>query len=308
MKYAQKKRVFYLERVFLLSNFKIITETNTDLPQKMIDELGIHAIPMLFTQCDKEYLNYADGRELDHLEFYKKLKEGHMSTTAQIPMAAFRDYLTPYLDEGMDVLYLGFSSGLSGTFSSCSIVAEELREDYPDRKIIMVDTLCASMGEGLIVTYAVNKQKEGASIEEVAKWVEDNKQKVAHYFTVEDLHHLKRGGRLSGTSAAIGSVMNIKPILRVNEEGGLVPCGKVRGRKQSLDFLAKTVVEKAVNIQDEYVYICHANCEEDAKYIIECIERDGKPKGVVSSMIGPVIGGHAGQGAIGVFFIADSRE
>ncbi len=291
-----------------MSNYKIVTETNTDLSQKAIDDLNIHAIPMLFTQCDKEYKNYADGRELNHLEFYDRLKEGHMTTTAQISMEQFRKEICPYLDAGLDVLYIGFSSALSGTFSTCSIAAHDLREEYPERKIIMIDTLSVSMGEGLLVYYAALMQKEGKSIEEVEKWVLDNRLKVAHWFTVEDLFHLKRGGRLSGASAAIGTVMGIKPILYIADDGKLVPNSKVRGRKQSLDVLVDKVLQKAENINDQVIFISHANCEEDAKYIENKIKYEAVPKDIVINLIGPVIGGHAGQGAIAVFYLAKSRD
>ncbi len=297
----------FLKGCFFLS-YKIITETNTDLPQNIIDELDVHAIPMLFTQCDKEYKNYADGRELNHFEFYEKLAQGHMSTTAQISMDTFANEVKPYLDAGLDIIYIAFSSSLSGTFSTCNIAAQELREEYPERKIILVDTLSASMGEGMLVYYAAKMQKEGKSIEEVEQWVLENRLKLAHWFSVEDLHHLKRGGRLSGASAAIGTVMNIKPILYINDEGKLVPNGKVRGRKQSLDELANKVIENAVDIENEYVFICHANCEDDAKYIANKIKYETKPKETIINMIGPVIGGHAGQGAVAVFFFAKSRS
>ncbi len=290
-----------------MSNYKIITETNTDLPQKIIDELDVHAIPMIFTQCDKEYKNYADGRELDHLEFYERLKEGHMTTTAQISMEMFRQEVCPYLDKGIDILYIAFSSALSGTYSTCSVAAQDLREEYPERKIILVDTLSVSMGEGLLVYYAALMQKEGKSIEEVADWVSENRLKVAHWFTVLDLFHLKRGGRLSGASAAIGTVMGIKPVLYIDDEGKLTPNSKVRGRKQSLDILVDKVLKCADNLKDQVIFISHANCEEDAKYIESKIKYEAVPKDVIINMIGPVIGGHAGQGAIAVFYLANSR-
>ncbi len=291
-----------------MNNYKIVIDTNSDIPQHMIDELCVHAIPMRFVLDGVEYENYADGRKYPFDEFYKKLRSGSISTTNQISFTQFFDEIKPILDEGLDVLYLSFSSGLSGSYNTCCLAAKELLEEYPERKIIVVDTLAASMGEGLIAYYAVQEKNKGKTMEEVAKWVEDNRLKVTHNVVVDDLNHLKRGGRLSGSSAFFGTMLNIKPLLHITNEGKLVPIEKIRGRRQSLDTLVSMAKNDIKNPSESIVFLSHADCEEEAQYIVDKIKSEVGVKEVVMNFIGPVVGGHAGPGTIAIFYMSNGRE
>ncbi len=285
-----------------MANYKIVTETNADMTQQMVDELDIHAIPMRFVQEGVEYENYADGRQLAFSEFYTKLRAGNMSTTTQISMDQYRNEITPYLEQGLDILHIGFSSALSGSFNTCCITAKELMEEYPERKIILVDTLCMSMGLGLLVNYAVQQKNSGKTMEEVEAFVLNNRDAFQHWFTVDDLAHLKRGGRLSGSAALFGTMLNIKPILTL-KEGKLEPVDKVRGRRQSLDYIIEKAKREAVNPKDYLMCVLHADAIEDAKYVADKLKKEVKPKEVLINFVGPVIGGHAGPGTIAVIFI-----
>ncbi len=270
---------------------------------EMIEELGIHTIPMRFMQEGVEYENYADGRQLAFTEFYKKLREGHMSTTTQISMDQYRNEVTPFLEQGLDILHLSFSSGLSGSYNTSCIAAQELMEEYPERKIIIVDTLCMSMGLGLLVYYAAQEKNKGKSMQEVADWVERNRGSFQHWFTVDDLSHLKRGGRLSGSAALFGTMLNIKPILRLNEEGKIEPVSKIRGRRQSLDELFNKVKNEAYNQKEYAICILHADAIDDAKHLETKIKKELGAKNLYINYVGPVIGGHAGPGTIAVIYI-----
>jgi DegV family protein with EDD domain len=217
-----------------MKDYSIITESTSDLSQDMVDELGIRVIPMAFSFGSESYLNYPDFRELDIHKFYERIKNGERSTTALVNANTFKEYFEPILQSGNDILYIGFSSGLSGTFASSLIAAEESRQKYPDAKIVCIDTLAASMGEGLLVYYAAKLKQEGKSIDEVSQWVLDKRLNLCQWFTVDDLNHLKRGGRVSTMAATLGSALNVKPILHTDNEGHLIPVHKVRGRRKSI--------------------------------------------------------------------------
>ncbi len=215
--------------------------------------------------------------------------------------------IKPILENGEDVLVLAFSSGLSGTYQNIENAAKDYREEFPERKIIVVDTLCASLGEGMAVHYAVKLKNEGKTIEETAKWVEENKLKICHLFTIDDLFFLKRGGRLSGSSAMIGTLLGIKPLLHTADDGKLYVTGKVRGRRAAVEHLIKSVGERGTDIQNQEVFIVHGDCEEEAKYIASEIKKRYKVKKTVYNYIDPVIAAHAGPGTLSVFFIGDKR-
>ncbi len=285
-----------------MSQYKIITETNADFSQEMINNLDVHAIPMRFIQEDVEYENYADGRQLAFADFYTKLRDGKMSTTNQISMDQYRREVTPFLEQGLDILHICFSSGLSGSYNTCCITANELMEEYPGRKIVIVDSLCASMGLGLLVYYAVQQKNSGKTLEEVAQWATNNRENIKHWFTVDDLTHLKRGGRVSSTSALVGTMLNIKPILNV-QDGKLVSVDKARGRRKSLDMLFEQVKKEAYKPEEYIMSVVHADSLEDASYLQERFEKELGFKEVLVNFIGPVIGGHAGPGAIAVLFV-----
>ena len=290
-----------------MSNYKIVTDSTSDLPVQLIDELELHVIPMLFTVDGKDYLNTPDERELSSHDFYNLLRAGKTSTTTQINSEIFKDEVRPYLEQGLDVLYLGFSSGLSSTFNSVRIATAELKEEFPERKLIVVDTLAASLGEGLIVYHAAMRKKEGLSLDETAAWVEENKLHLAHWFTVDDLNHLKRGGRVSGAAAFVGTMLNIKPVLHVDDEGHLIPVDKVRGRRKSLEELVAHMEKTAIKPSEQTVFISHGDALDDAKYVEKLVRERLGVKTVYINPIGPVIGTHSGPGTIALFFLAQKR-
>ncbi|MFB0921494.1 MAG: DegV family protein [Oscillospiraceae bacterium] len=290
-----------------MSNYKIVTDSTSDLPAFLVEELELHVIPMLYTVDEKDYLNTPDEKYLSSHDFYELLRAGKTSTTTQINGEIFKDEVRPYLREGLDVLYLGFSSGLSSTFNSIRLATEDLKEEFPDRKIVLVDTLAASMGEGLIVWHAATRKKQGMSLDEVASWVEENKLHLAHWFTVDDLNHLKRGGRVSGAAAFVGTMLNIKPVLHVDDEGHLIPVDKVRGRRKSLEELVARMEKTAINPLEQTIFISHGDAPEDAKYVEKLVRERMGVKTVYINPIGPVIGSHSGPGTIALFFLASKR-
>ena len=291
-------------------NYVIFTDSTTDLTPAMIEALGIEVLPLEFVFSDgKSYKNYPDCREMSNKDFYIKVKEGELPKTNQINVTTYTEAFEPYLKDGKDILILSFSSALSGTYQSATIAAKEMSEKYPSRKLIAIDTLSASMGEGLLVYLAVNKAKdENMTIDELAKWVEDNKLRLAHWFTVDDLNHLKRGGRVSSAAALIGTILGIKPVLHVDNEGRLIPVDKVRGRRQSLDALANKLfatIDKKEGAQ--MIFISHGDCEEDAKYLADKIRTGVAVKDIKINFVGPVIGTHSGPGTMALFFLATER-
>lgn len=290
-----------------MPDYKIITDSTSDLPASLVQELELHVIPMLYTVGGKDYLNTPDERFLSSHDFYEMLRTGKVSTTTQINGEVFKDEFRPYLLEGVDILYLGFSSGLSSTFSSVLIASQDLKDEFPDRKIVVIDTLAASMGEGLIVYHAAARKKQGMSINEVASWVEENKLHLAHWFTVDDLNHLRRGGRVSGAAAFVGTMLNIKPVLHVDNEGHLIPVEKVRGRRKSLEALVSHMENSALKPEEQTVFISHGDAPDDAAYLEKLVRERFGVKSVYINPIGPVIGSHSGPGTVALFFLATKR-
>ena len=288
--------------------FEIVTDSSSNLTDAMIEEFGIHILPLRFMSDGEEFQSFTEGEKSDLQRFYDMMRDGKVFTTS-LPYpdkseAKFRSIL----DGGRDVLYLGFSSGLSGTFEAMANILEGLKSEYPDRKILYVDTLAAAMGEGLLVYKAAQKAQEGASIEETAQWVTDNRLNLGHWFTVEDLMYLFRGGRVSRTSAWAGSLLNIKPVLHVDDEGHLIPMDKVRGRKKSImtmvDHMEKTGLAP---MEDQTVFISHADCEEDLMILVEEIRKRFGCKDIRWNYLDPVIGAHTGPGCLALFFMARER-
>lgn len=290
-----------------MANYIILTDSTADLPAYIVDKIGITVIPLGFSFENESYTNYPDHRELGIKEFYERIKKGEKSTTTLVNSASFAGYFEKALIEGNDILYIGFSSALSGTFNSSLIAMEELKEKYKDSKIICIDTLAASMGEGLLVYYAAKMKAEGKTIDEVSKWVTDNRLKMCHWFTVDDLNHLKRGGRINAMTATIGTALNVKPILHVDNEGRLIPQSNVRGRKKSINALFEKMEQTCIDPKDNYVFISHADCLEDAEYLKSLVMEKFSPIDVIIGDIGPVIGSHTGQGALSLFFFGTER-
>lgn len=291
-----------------MEKYVIVTDSCIELPKSLIDSLGIKVIPLTVIIEKKEYKNYPDEREITAIDFYNLLRSEVVATTSQLSPSDLINVFEPLLQEGFDILSISFSSALSGTYMSAVVARNELLKDYPLRKILTIDSLSASMGQGLLVTYAAKMKNAGQSIEEVAKWIEDNKQSFAHLFTVSDLNHLKRGGRLSAGKAFIGTLIQLKPLLHVSEEGKLVPIAKARGRKVALNRMVERVVQTIDNPADQLIYISHGDCYEDALYVKEQLLKLIDVKEVLINYIGPVIGAHSGLGTLAIFYRGNERN
>ena len=284
--------------------FTLTTDSTVDMPFSYLDENDVAFTQLKFTI---DGYTYSDGDpEMSGKVFYDLVRSGKTSVTTQVNIEEFKDFFKEALEKGKDVLHLCFSSGLSGTCNSAVIAANELSEEYPDKKIIVVDSLCASMGQGLLLDYAISLRDEGKTIEEVKDWLENNKLKLVHYFTVDDLNHLQRGGRISKLTAVFGGLLNVKPILHVDDNGKLVSVGKVRGRKQSLDELVN-MVEKLQGGPQKKVFISHGDCQDEADYVAKSVKERLDVEVVMTNCIGPVIGGHAGPGTMAIFFMGVHR-
>lgn len=290
-----------------MSDYVIVTDSSADLPAELVQELEVEVLPLSFTIQGKSYRNYPDGREMELRSFYQMLRAGEMATTSAVNVADYTARLEPLLQSGKDVLVLAFSSGLSTTYQSSVIAVEELREKYPGRKLFTVDTLCASMGQGLLVWLAVQEKRKGASIEAVRDWVEANKLHLCHWFTVDDLHFLKRGGRVSAATAVVGSMLSIKPVLHVDNEGHLINMSKARGRGASLTALVDRMERTAIDPAGQTVFLSHGDCLADAQKVAGEVKRRMGVKEVVLNDIGPVIGAHAGPGTVALFFLGTER-
>lgn len=288
-------------------SFKIVTDSCANLTDEQIKEYGVEIISLKYRIGDKDYDSYIKGEKTNFAETYRLLREKAEITTSLANRGDCDKVIPQILENGEDVLILSFSSGLSGTCQNIILSAEDYKEMYPDRKIMVVDTLCASLGEGMAVHYAVKLRNEGKTIEETAEWLENNKLNICHIFTIDDLFFLKRGGRLSGTSAVVGTLLNIKPLLHVANDGKLYVTGKARGRKAAMEHLITSVGEKGIDIENQDIFIVHGDCEEDAEYIGEEVKKRYKVKNVVYNLIDPVIAAHAGPGTLAIFFIGKER-
>jgi DegV family protein with EDD domain len=255
-----------------------------------------------------EYYHYPDERELTIENFYGKLKNGSTSHTSQITPAVFHDCFEEILKQGMDVLYIAFSSGLSGTYNASQIVVSELLEEYPDRKIYCIDSLCASIGEGLLVYLAAIGKRNGLNIEELRDWVERNKRHVRHWFTVKDLYYLKRGGRISSIEAIVGTALKIRPVLSTDDAGKLNVISKIRGNRAELDYLVSKLESEGVDLSEQTVIIGHGDDLEQAKELEKIVRSRNIVKDVMISKIGPIIGTHTGPGMLALVYMGDKIE
>ena len=290
-----------------MSDFIILTDSSADLSAEMAQELDVQVIPLSFIMKGRTYRNFPDNREMDPHLFYEALRQGEEATTAAVNVAQYTEAMEPLLQAGKDVLILAFSSGLSATYNSSRLAVEELREKYPERKLYTVDTLCASLGQGLLVWYAAKARERGGTIEEVRDWVEDRKLNLCHQFTVDDLHFLKRGGRISAATALVGSVLQVKPVLHVDNEGHLVNIGKVRGRQAALKALVDRMEETAIDSGSLTVFISHGDCLEDAQTVAGMVKKRFGVQNICINYVGPVIGAHSGPGTVALFYIGTNR-
>lgn len=287
-----------------MRDFVITVNSTVDLPREWVEKRNVPVIPLKYT-IDGQ--TYTDMHGLSAKEFFAKLREGKMSVTSQVNPDEAQEMLEPFLKEGKDVLHLAFSSGLSGTCNSMMIAEKELSEKYPDSKIIVIDTLCACLGEGLLLYKTLQLKEQGKNIDEIAQWVEENKLHICHNVTVDDLNHLHRGGRISKTTAVLGTLVQIKPIIHMDNEGKLQVIGKERGRKKSLNKIVDMAVEQSKGWDNDMVMITHGDCLEDAEYVAQQVREKMGVEQILINNIGTVIGSHTGPGVVAVFFMGDKR-
>lgn len=284
-------------------SYQIITDSCCDFTQQQYQELGVTCAPLSVLYNGVNHDNFSDPADVK--AFYDELRSGVMATTSAVNPDGWAALMEDALQAGRDVLVLAFSSGLSTTYQSAVIAAKDLREAYPGRKILVVDTLCAALGQGLLVWYACKKRDEGLSIDELCTWVEDNKLHICHWVTVDDLTHLKRGGRISAATALVGTMLNIKPIIHVDNDGHLINTAKVRGRKAAIDLLAGKLEE--TGIDQEIAFIAHGDCPEDAAALEKIVKEKYGVKEIITGYVGPVIGAHTGPGVLVLFFMGSHR-
>ncbi len=288
-----------------MQNYIILTDSGTDFTEELVKECDVVKIELsiIIEGEDPKPNNTVDNKEL-----YSLLRAKKKATTSAINVEDFKNVMRKYLDEGKDILYLGFSSGLSSTYHAGKLACEELSEEYPERSLCAVDTLCASLGQGLLVYHAAKMRLDGKSMDEVKEFVESNKLKLCHWFTVDDLFFLKRGGRVSAATAVLGTVLGIKPIMHVDNNGKLVKVGTVKGRRASIDALCEKVKTGAIDAKNKLVaFISHGDCEEDAKYLAEKVKREAGFKEVIIGYVGSVIGSHSGPGTLALFYLGAER-
>ncbi len=287
-----------------MKDYVITVNSTVDMPKEWLQERNVPVIPLKYT-IDGE--NYTDMEGLSAKEFFAKLRDGKMSVTSQVNPDEAKAMLEPFVKEGRDVLHLGFSSGLSGTCNSMRIAAEELKEEYPDVKVIVVDTLCACMGEGLLLHKVLQQKAQGKTIEEAAAWAEENKLHVCHNVTVDDLNHLHRGGRVSKATAVLGTMVQIKPVIHVDNDGKLQVIGKERGRKKSLNKIVDMAVQQSKGWDNDLVMITHGDCIDEAEYVAGLVRERMGVENILINNIGTVIGSHTGPGVVAVFCMGEKR-
>lgn len=284
----------------------IFTDSCCDLPINFVKENNIEVME-LRVNLKGEDIPDDLGESINYKDFYKLIRNGEMPTTSQANVGEFQERFQKYVNEGYSIIYIGFSSALSGCVNSARLAMENIKLDNENSDITIIDSKSASMGLGLLVYYASKMLKEGKSKDEIVNWIEENKLRVNHWFTVDDLNHLKRGGRVSSSVAIVGTMLSIKPIMHVDDEGRLTPVSKVKGRKKSIKVLQEKIVEKIVNPEEQVIFISHGDCLEEAEHLKELITSVIKVKDVIINNVGPVIGSHSGPGTMALFFIGNSR-
>lgn len=285
-------------------SYQIITDSCCDFTKEMYDKLGLAAAPLMVNFRGQTYPDRNDDSLKD---MYAGLRAGEVATTSAANPEQWQELMEPFLQKGEDLLVIAFSSGLSTTYQSACMAAQELRDSYPERTISVVDSLCASLGQGLLAYYACKKRDEGLTIQELTQWLLDNRLHLCHWFTVDDLMYLKRGGRISAATAIMGTMLSIKPVLHVDDEGHLVNVGKARGRKSSIQAMAKKVGELGVGYDNSVMFISHGDCPEDAEYLAGLLKERYGAKEVYINYVGAVIGSHSGPGTLALFFMGQHR-
>ena len=290
-----------------MRDYILMTDSCCDMTAQMAEELDLTVLPLSLEMGGATYRNYLDGREIGFSDFYRRARAGELATTSAISVGDFEAAMRPVLESRKDILCLCFSSALSTTYQSAVIAAQEMQEAYPEGKVYVVDTLCASLGQGLLVYLCAQQKQAGKSLEELRDYVEATKGSVCHWFTVDDLNHLKRGGRISAATALFGSMLSIKPVLHVDDGGHLVAVSKSRGRRASLTALVDRMEQTAIEPAKQTVFISHGDCLEDAQFVAGEIRRRMGVEDIRINYIGPVIGNHAGPGTVALFFVGTKR-
>ncbi|MCL2839744.1 MAG: DegV family protein [Defluviitaleaceae bacterium] len=290
------------------ANYVIVVDSTTDLPPAKAEALGIEVIPYIFTMDGKEYYNHLDYRDLSVKDFYNALRAGKTASTTQVTIHRYMESWEPFLKEGKDVLYMCLSSALSKSYDQSVLAAREAAEAYPDRKVITIDTKSASLGQGLLAQYASKARAEGKSLEENAAYMNEIIPRVQHWVMADDLHHLRRGGRVSGASAFIGTMLSVKPILTILSDGKLAPIHKVRGRNKALAYFLDNMTEIGLNPKDQPIFIAHSDVPEFAEQLKTMVAEKFGIKDFVINEIGPVIGAHTGPGTIALVYIGGKER
>lgn len=290
-----------------MRDYVLMTDSCCDLSASLAEELGIFVLPLSLELSGQTYHNYLDGREIGFSDFYNRIRAGETATTSAISVGVFEEAMRPFLESGKDILCLSFSSALSTTYQSAVIAAGEMAESFPEAKIHVVDTLSASLGQGLLVYLCARKKQAGLDIDALRDYAEQTKGQVCHWFTVDDLNHLKRGGRVSATAALFGTMLSIKPVLHVDDQGRLIPVSKSRGRRASLTALVDRMEQTAVDPGTQTVFISHGDCPEDAQFVADEIRRRFGTEDIRINFVGPVIGNHSGPGTMALFFLGTER-
>ena len=290
-----------------MREFTIMTDSCCDMTAAMAEELELSVLPLSLHMGEAVYRNWLDGRDIAFPEFYSRVRGGQDATTAAVSVGDFETEMRRVLSSGRDILCISFSSALSATYQSASIAAEDLRPEFPEARICGVDSLCASLGQGLLLWLCAQEQKKGRTVEEVRDFAEKTKGKVCHWFTVDDLNHLKRGGRISAATALFGTMLSIKPVMHVDGGGHLTPVGKARGRRASLLALVDEMEKTAIAPGEQTVFISHGDCLADAEFMAEEVRRRFGTKDIHINYVGPVIGSHSGPGTMALFFLGTAR-
>lgn len=290
-----------------MREFTIMTDSCCDMTAAMAEELELSVLPLSLHMGEAVYRNWLDGRDIGFPEFYSRVRGGENATTAAVSVGDFETEMRRVLSSGRDILCISFSSALSATYQSASIAAEDLRPEFPEARICVVDSLCASLGQGLLLWLCAQERKKGRTVEEVRDFAEETKGKVCHWFTVDDLNHLKRGGRISAATALFGTMLSIKPVMHVDGGGHLTPVGKARGRRASLLALVDEMEKTAIAPGEQTVFISHGDCLADAEFMAEEVRRRFGTKDIHINYVGPVIGSHSGPGTMALFFLGTAR-
>ena len=290
-----------------MRDYVILTDSCCDLTAEEITELGLTVLPLTYTLDGVNHKNDVFHPEMTNQEFFQKIREGADCSTSAVSVGEFHDAMRPILESGKDILCVSFSSALSTTYQSACIAAEDLRPEFPEARIIVIDSLSASRGQGMLLWYTAQEKKKGKTIEELADYVRETLPHQCHWFTVDDLNHLKRGGRISPAVAIIGTALGIKPVMHVDDEGHLIPVSKVRGRRKSLDALVEHMAETCDKPESQTIFIGHGDSKEDAEYVAKLVRQKFKVKNIILNYIGPVIGSHSGPGTLALFFFGTHR-